>query len=582
MSFHLFPGAEGILPTHDRRVRHIFARALADRRIRVHDGARVRRVTADRVTADDGTEIAIDQTLWVTQAQGARWLQSTGLALDEGGFVRVDRQLRSLTDPRVFAAGDIASFVVRPLAKAGVFAVRQGPPLARNLRRAALGQALIAYRPQRHWLALISTGDRHAVASRGPIGFEGDWVWRWKDWIDRRFMRRFTDLRPMSSAGGPVAGSMGPRRLDAVASHLLAGAPAERAQAAAATGMRCDGCGAKAGADVLERALSGLHPLATDQVLVGLSAPDDAAVLRVPPGKATVHSVDFFRAFVDDPWLLGRIAANHALGDLFAMGATPRGALAIVTLPPGLPAKTADVLRHAMKGALEVFDAADCALVGGHTGEGRELAMGFAVDGLVDQSLDGLMRKGGLAAGDCLILTKPIGTGTLLAAHARLAARGRWLDAAFATMQVSASASASLLREHGARACTDVTGFGLAGHLAEMLRASAVDAVLELDAVPLLEGARQMAQAGHQSSLANANRTLAGVALDATPDILDSARGRLLFDPQTAGGLLAGVPAAQARSCVEALVDAGYPDAVVIGRITQTASDPSAVRLTVR
>ncbi len=194
-----------------------------------------------------------------------------------------------------------------------------------------------------------------------------------------------------------------------------------------------------------------------------------------------MHTVDFFRAFIDDPWLFGRIAANHALGDIFAMGGEAQSATAIATVPPGLESKVEDTVFQMMAGAVSVLNEAGCALVGGHTGEGKELALGFAINGLIDEQLAGVMRKGGMRPGDVLILTKPIGTGTLFAAHARLKARGRWIDAALDSMQVSNRAAVPCLIAHGATACTDLTGFGLLGHLVEMTRPSGVDAELELD-----------------------------------------------------------------------------------------------------
>jgi selenide,water dikinase len=330
--------------------------------------------------------------------------------------------------------------------------------------------------------------------------------------------------------------------------------------------MRCGGCGAKVGATVLSRALGALRPVPRDDVLIGLHAPDDAAVVRVPPGKAMVHTVDFFRAFIDDPFLFGKVAANHALGDIYAMGGEPQSATAVVTVPSGLEAKVEDTLYQMMNGAIDVLNEAGCALVGGHTGEGRELALGFAINGLIDEALTGVMRKGGMQPGDALLLTKPIGTGTLFAAHALLKARGRWIDAALASMIVSNRIGAQVMHAHGATACTDLTGFGLLGHLVEMTRPSGVDAELDLAALPVLAGAEETAAAGILSSLQPANVRLRR-ALRNQAEMVNHPRYALIFDPQTAGGLLASVPGDAAAACVAALQAAGYESTAVIGRI---------------
>ena len=274
------------------------------------------------------------------------------------------------------------------------------------------------------------------------------------------------------------------------------------------------------------------------------------------------------------------------------MGARPHTALAIVTVPPGLDRQTEELLRQVMSGAVAVLNEAACALVGGHSGEGQELALGFALTGLLphatqktaspdsSDSFDSsdpsdsqhaqavsstVLRKGGLEPGQALILTKPLGTGTLLVAHAKAQARGRWVDAALASMQQSSAEAGRILIQHGATACTDVTGFGLVGHLLEMTRASGVDAELALADLPVLDGALESLRAGHLSSLHASNRSpLAHLAdaLDGPPDRIE-----LLFDPQTAGGLLAGIPAEQAPACVAALHAAGYARATVIGRV---------------
>ncbi|MEP6588789.1 MAG: selenide, water dikinase SelD, partial [Polaromonas sp.] len=340
----------------------------------------------------------------------------------------------------------------------------------------------------------------------------------------------------------------------------------ESLQAISAIAMRCGGCGAKVGATVLSRALSQLHPVQRDDVVVGLKDPDDAAVVRVPPGKAMVHSVDFFRSFIDDPYLFGKVAANHALGDIWAMGAQAQSATAIATVPAGLESKVEDVLFQMMSGALEVLNDANCALVGGHTGEGKELALGFAINGLIDDDPSQLLRKNGMRPGDVLILTKPIGTGTLFAAYARLAAKGRWIDAALQSMVVSNQRAAQCLREFGATACTDLTGFGLLGHLVEMTRPSGVDAEIDLGALPLLDGAQECVDAGIVSSLQSANVRLRR-ALRNQEAMLKHPRYPLIFDPQTAGGLLASIPAERAEACIAALRALGYTHTAAIGQI---------------
>lgn len=566
LEFHLLNAGATILPTHNPGVRARFAQVLAQRGVHVHLNAQVQTVQAGVLLCAQGQRIEADEIMWVTQAGGAPWLRDSGLALDEGGFIQVTPTLQSTRDEHVFAAGDIASITGYPLEKAGVFAVRMGRPLADNLRAKLRGESLTPYHPQSRWLALISTGDRYAVASRGALGFAGAWVWRWKDWIDRRFMRKFSEFPAMDEAVTPAPAS-------------LAMSAEESLQAISAIAMRCGGCGAKVGSTVLSRALGQLTIVPRDDVLIGLKDPDDAAVVRIPPGKLLVQSVDFFRAFVDDPYLFGRIAANHALGDIFAMGGQAQTATAIATVPPGLEAKVEELLFQMMTGAVDVLNDAGCALVGGHTGEGSELALGFAINGLIDDKPEGILRKGGMQAGDVLILSKPMGTGTLFAAHARGQAKGRWIDAALTSMAMSNRLGAEILRRHGTTACTDLTGFGLLGHLVEMTKPSGVDAELDLAALPLLEGAVDTVAAGIVSSLQPANVRLRR-ALRNQEDFVQHPRYPLLFDPQTAGGLLASVPAAHVQTCVAELKAAGYVHTAIIGRILPMADALEPVVLT--
>jgi selenide,water dikinase len=336
--------------------------------------------------------------------------------------------------------------------------------------------------------------------------------------------------------------------------------------------MRCGGCAAKVPGDVLRRVIGRLAPAESDAVTIGPG--DDAALVSFPGAPPLLQTVDFFRALVDDPYLFGRIAANHALGDIYAMGGVPETALAIATLPAARPAITEHDLFHMLKGGSAVLEAAGATLVGGHSAEGVELGLGFAITGRTRPGR--LLRKGGLRPSDRLILTKPLGTGAILAAEMRGLARARIVGGAIETMLQSAAAASEIFASYAATACTDVTGFGLLGHLLEMLSASSADARLDPGAIPALEGVIDIIAAGVTSSLHASNMS----ALTSLDDVdLAMPLNALLIDPQTAGGLLAGVPASRADACLAQLRASGYRAATVIGVVETMAGAAPRVRL---
>jgi selenide,water dikinase len=267
--------------------------------------------------------------------------------------------------------------------------------------------------------------------------------------------------------------------------------------------------------------------------------------------------------------VFGQVAAAHALSDLHAMGARPWTALAIVAVPFGPGQKMRADLSAMLRGATEVLAADGCTLVGGHTGEADEPALGFAVSGLADPA--SLTRKSGLRPGDRLILTKPLGTGIVLAGHMRGLTRARWLSAAVESMRQSNWAAARIFRDFGVTACTDVTGFGLAGHLSEMALASRVAATIWRDAVPLLPGALELAGQGVESTLAPENARF-------VPNFSAEPRERVLIDPQTSGGLLGGLPAERVHACLAALKAAGMP-AAIVGVVEERRADAPAIRV---
>ncbi len=566
LSIDLYCGTDDILPGHNKQVRKRFNRILNQRNIRVHTGHRIAEVTQGHLLDDKGKRYPADAVIWVTNASAPAWLAATGLDVDAEGFIKVDDCLRSTSHDNVFAAGDIAAVVNHPRPKSGVFAVRQGMPLAGNLVRAVQKQTLKSFTPQKNFLGLISTGDKYAIASRNNWSLEGAWLWKIKDWIDRRFMDNFNLLPEMDMhAGNAPQQQINRAMTDEKSLHEIS-----------AMAMRCGGCGAKVGSTVLSRVINRLQPITRDDIVIGLTDPDDAAVSEVPAGKLVVQSVDYFRSFIDDPYIFGQIAANHALSDIFAMGAETQSAMAIATIPYGIEEQVEDQLFQTMSGALSVLNASNTALVGGHTSEGAELSFGLSVTGLA--SRDQVMQKSGMLDGDVLILTKALGTGTLFAADMRLKAKGRWIDAAIQSMLLSNQAAGMCMHRHGATACTDITGFGLLGHLVEMTRPSGKSVELDLNALPVLDGALQMIETGIFSSLQEQNVRLRR-AIREPGELGDHKHFPLLFDPQTSGGLLAAIPAENAESCLAELKALGYPATTVIGAVVNDEQAVESVTL---
>ncbi len=519
------------LPGAPAAARRAARAALLDAGVALVSGVTAGAFADGHLPLSDGSALEVTAALWATGVVAAPFLAESGLDCDAAGCIRVDACLRATSHDFVFAAGDCAA-LGRP--KSGVWAVRAGGPLAENLRRAARGKPLRPWKPQRDALAILGLGGGRAVAWRNRVAVAGTLVWRWKDWIDRRWMRMYNEMKMPADPADP---------------------------------MRCGGCGAKVGAEVLAAALDALPRPRSGDLLDQMDARDDAAITRPPAGQVLVQSVDHFRAFLDDPYVFGQVAAAHALSDIHAMGARPWSALAIASVPYASGAKMRAELTAMLLGATEVLRADGCDLIGGHSAEATEAALGFAVTGLADPGK--LLRKSGLLVGDYLILTKPLGTGVVLAGHMRGLTKAAWLQAAIASMRVTNAAAARVLRAHRVRACTDVTGFGLAGHLTEMLTASRLSAVLWPELVPVLPGALALAGQGIASTLAPDNaRALPGG--DGSPE------AALLVDPQTSGGLLAGVAPDRAEACLSALLAAGMT-AAIIGAIEPAGA--TAIRL---
>ncbi|MEN6627507.1 MAG: selenide, water dikinase SelD [Candidatus Sumerlaeia bacterium] len=365
---------------------------------------------------------------------------------------------------------------------------------------------------------------------------------------------------------------------DTLINHNVCPCAGERMPAGAATvaltkTVRRAGCASKIGQGDLKRILSALPEINDENVLVGAAAGDDAGIYKLNDTQALVQTVDVFAPVVDDPYLFGQIAAANSLSDVYAMGGRPLTALSIV----GFPIEELDgsIMQSILAGGIDKLNEAGCALVGGHSINDVETKCGFAITGLVD--IKRVVERGRARPGDALVLTKPLGTG-MIAFGAQIGRiRPEWLDIVGRSMATLNRDAAELMTKHNANACTDVTGFGLAGHLVEMARTSGVSAEIELEKLPVFAAAEACLRDEILSGAIERNQEYAMAWVHPAPDVPAWALP-ILYDPQTSGGLLVSLPAGRAEAYVADMLARGHAATTVIGRV---CGSPSEIKLTV-
>jgi selenide,water dikinase len=549
----LLQGNDRLMPQFPASAQVVFQQALQERGISLRLSARVIGGCDGTVELEGGEKLACNAVLWATHAAGHPLMQASGLAVNDGGFLKVKDTLQSVSDPSVFGTGDCVSFESYPdLPKNGVHAVRQGGVLFENVQSFLLDRPLRSFQPQRFCLALLNTADRDAVLSYGPITWKGRAARRLKNRIDRAWIDKFTRIGTMRADAEPNNES---------------------------PMMRCGGCGSKISSDVLSAVLKRIQGSDDPRIILGRSAGEDAAVFRMQPQLygsdperlVEVQTVDYFKAFIDDAYLLGRIAALHSVSDLYAMNARPFTALAIATLPLARGPVQEQQLYELLSGAVRSLDEAGAVLAGGHTTEGNELAIGFSLTGFAEEGK--LFQKSKLQPGDLLLLTKPLGSGALLAAWMRGECEAEWLEQLTKMMLLSNGPAAEIFSRAGVAACTDITGFGLAGHLFEMLDASRLSARLFGDRVPLFAGFPDVVARGIVSTLQGDNAKL-GCRVQGPTSLPE-----WLFDPQTSGGLLGAVRPEVAEQTIARLVEAGAIHGKVIGEVMADTDSGSPILL---
>lgn len=560
LKISLVTADSSLLSSHSKKVQGFTLAQLSARNTHVLTKSKVIEAKPDGLLIEGGEELSTDFVIFATGSAIPEWPFNVGLPRSKDGFIEIRPSLQTSSHDFVFATGDVATIINEERPKSGVYAVRQGKVLAENIRRYATGKKLKNYFPQRQALALLNLADGRAIASRGDLFFAGRSIWSLKHWIDSRFVEKFKILPEMQSNLELQPG--------------LVDRDTERRMRQHA--MRCAGCGAKVASNVLNEVLQDLDVYSKEDVLVPITGVEDASRIRLEDGRLLLQSIDYIKAFIDDPWVFTRIAVNHCLSDIYAMGHAPHSALAMVGLPHAEKRYARQQLKEIMQACSTTLKENECTLLGGHTAETETLEFGLCVNGFAPE--DNVLSKSGASPGEILILSKALGTGTLLAADMRGKARHEWIEYAIQNMLLSNRKAAEIIVTHGATACTDITGFGLAGHLLEVLEASGCNGEVQLEQIKPLPGAIESMKSGIVSSLHEDNKFTES-SIHNAEQVANHALYPLLFDPQTAGGLLISLPMEQAEPCLKELQQHGYNDASIIGKLIATQGENSSITL---
>lgn len=349
------------------------------------------------------------------------------------------------------------------------------------------------------------------------------------------------------------------------------------------------GCAAKLPAGTLREVLGTLHQTRPQELLVGHETMDDACLWDLGDGRLLIQTLDFFTPIIDDPFCFGAVAAANAVSDIYAMGGRPATAMTILAFP--VSTIPLEVIQPLMAGALSVLNESKTVLAGGHSIDDDTLKLGFSVSGFVDKGRQ--WTNAGARPGDALILTKALGTGTITAALKKEAAKASWVDGAIASMMrinnvidslPEITIDAATIHAATIHAATDVTGFGLAGHLVQMAEASQCSFLINLESLPRLEGAVECLAAGHLTKAhgTNAHYVAGRIHWDdhlTGQESWNDAQRKIVFDPQTSGGLLLAVDKSVCETVLEQIKSAGFSAAAVIGRAVEPEDVPGGARL---
>ena len=541
IDFNIFSRSQKLLPKMPPKAGRIISELAKTRGIAVHYGVEIKQMNDTHLITHDGKAHPSGLNLIVTGVKAAPFVKSLSDGLNNDGFISVDTTLQSPVYEGLFACGDVASIIGHAREKAGVFAVRAGAILAQNIRRAIYDKKLLKWAPQKQYLALIGTADGKALAVRNGMAHHHKIWFHLKQKIDLDFMNKFNILPEMTSQKPeilPYYQKAGHDQKDAIFKE-----------------MRCAGCAAKASASLLQDALKGArtHAIALgadEKFLPPADGIIEDAGLTPALNKPLRHSFDSLNEMIADPFIFAQIAVNHALSDLYVSGAAPLYAQAHINLQEASHARQLDKATHILTGSLLALSKAYAKLIGGHTSQSIASSLGFAVTG--KQLYETCPYEEG--EDYAIITTKKLGIGISLAAHMRQNLPAHGYKMMIDEMLMSNQKASQACFEAGAIAITDVTGFGLARHLMNLLSSlpSSVAGTLYLSKLAHFEETESLIKKGIESSSFGQNRNAID-GLFITRNAERDWRSSLLYDPQTSGGICAIVKAEKADKLVEEL-----------------------------
>lgn len=533
-----------VLPAMPAASRRIMEQLLRKQGISLIANATILEIQPNRLVTSK-LPVEFDICIDATNARPHPWLTRSRLPLGDQGFIKVDQNLEVAGCKGLFAAGDTITFAAAKLEKSGVHAVRQGKVMANNMRARLDNQPLQPYRPQETTLSLIGTPGEPVLLTKGRLTFAAKGLWHFKEWIDQRFMKQFltTQKQMLPAQNNP---------------------PTNRPRAE----IYCKGCAAKVSGTAMKAIIETLksdYRCASFNPLDLMDFNGDASQITLSDqGQPQYITVDHISALIEDEFLFGQIATLHSLSDIYAVGAKPRFVTLNLSVLRQHPKQAQQAIVATMRGILKALATAQCHLVAAHTSFAEEATIGLTVIGTSQDQ----KPKAPPLAGQKIIVTKPLGIGAILASKmtAQHLFNTHYFRPALETMLISNRRAAEIFGQYGA-ATKDVTGFGLGGHLIEMLEPHGLSCILDPTNIPLLRGFSELIGQDCRSSSHDQNQELIAPFIEFRHNRQSELIAAVLADPQTSGGLLAAVDSSIADSVVNELKESEYGDAKVIGTL---------------